>query len=134
VSPRIALHDDIPTVRSGNPAEKGNGGAASSEAAAGKAGPVRDSSDQHPTDKHPTDNNPTDKKPTDKNPTDSVRVLPDLGPSLIDGRVLLALLHSADPVECPYDPTAEDPQKVPPKHLLESSSLHLVFRVGALAR
>ena len=36
------------------------------------------------------------------------RVLPDLGPSLLDGRVLLALLNSADPEACPYDPLGPD--------------------------
>ena len=34
-----------------------------------------------------------------------VDLLPNLTSCLADGRVLLALLHSADPADCPYDPT-----------------------------
>ena len=33
-----------------------------------------------------------------------LKVLPDLGPCLMDGRVLLALMHATDPQQCPYDP------------------------------
>lgn len=32
----------------------------------------------------------------------------DLGPSLIDGKIILALLHHASPKTCPYDPFPED--------------------------
>lgn len=35
-------------------------------------------------------------------------VISDLGPSLIDGKVILALLHHASPKECPYDPYPEE--------------------------
>ena len=34
----------------------------------------------------------------------ALKSLPDLGPCLMDGKVLLALMHATDPQQCPYDP------------------------------
>jgi hypothetical protein len=58
-------------------------------------------------------------------PKNSEGHLLDLGPSLIDGKVILALLHHAHPKDCPYDPypNSEEDSDMPTPTASSSSSM-----------
>ena len=114
VSPRVATHDDIPTVpieealrggkrQGGKSGGAGTGagtgaGSSSSSSSGGGSGGNKDGSKNGGRDGGRSGGEDGGK---DGSFGVGERSLPDLGPSLVDGKVLLALLHSADPFNCP---------------------------------